>query len=553
MSFGKFFGVDPKEIKVGHKGAVRMGKSDSLTLITSTETVSIQTETPTNIQTETPTNTMTSIPTCEYYKGNINRRGDGLGTYIWDPFKSYNDKENFDKDAVQCLMEKVNKAFKSSLSRGVYYDEFYVYNALKTFMNDPNFVCTGKWLYFDGGVHFRSNFNWGWNEHNKLCSNGYFYFDKNCNVISENNVDKNNLCGEFTAEFILSSPISLIWDESVNLDEDMTFVKFNLDLSKDYEWSVWRGSSKAPVLVYDPEHKGKVENASQLFGNWTFGGKNKKSKDKIGEAWQNGFEALATLDIDKNGMLEKEELAPLALWFDKNRDAISQDGEIKSLKEMGVKKLYLTNYKKDKKTNHVHMSLGFEKEENGKITTGEMVDWYTIGAQSMRSLVDYFSILKKDDNVKTQESSFSKNLPKSGRPDKETLVQRKFGGVWNWYLEIKEGNKEDYKNIIPEGKFVLTDEADNKVYGVTFVNRLIKKSLGDNLNSFISMFLLEGKFISTNGQDVLHFTRDNKDERAINEAKLSSDGNKMFGTTTIMNVKENKKIVSYNWIAIRER
>ena len=51
--------------------------------------------------------------------------------------------------------------------------------------------------------------------------------------------------------------------------------------------------------------------------------------------WENGFEALGSLDTDRDGELRGSELDPLALWFDRDRDGVAQPGEVTSIVEAG--------------------------------------------------------------------------------------------------------------------------------------------------------------------------------------------------------------------------
>ena len=119
------------------------------------------------------------------------------------------------------------------------------------------------------------------------------------------------------------TPISLVWD---NQDTSKTtLVSFPLDPNKPKQFYTWRASSNMPLLVYDPDHKGRVTNATQLFGNWTWGGKAVASLDSTSiypAAWSNGFEALSKLDTNDNGKIDGGELNQISLWFDANQGVL---------------------------------------------------------------------------------------------------------------------------------------------------------------------------------------------------------------------------------------
>jgi hypothetical protein len=73
-----------------------------------------------------------------------------------------------------------------------------------------------------------------------------------------------------------------------------------------------------------------ISSGEQLFGTSTFG-----------KSWKNGYEALASLDANRNGEVGGLELADLALWFDHNQNGKSEEGEVRRLSEVGVTTLYV--------------------------------------------------------------------------------------------------------------------------------------------------------------------------------------------------------------------
>ena len=167
----------------------------------------------------------------------------------------------------------------------------------------------------------------------------YWYMDATCHWATP--AADTPICG-FAG--LASSPISLIWEEDASLNDGMTVVSFSINARQPDAFSLWKASEKTPLLVYDPTHSAKVASARQLFGSYTFGGRTTKVADYESDAvrtpWGNGYEALALLDSNQDGKLGGEELNDLALWFDKNRDGVSQHGEVKSLSALGVTALY---------------------------------------------------------------------------------------------------------------------------------------------------------------------------------------------------------------------
>ncbi len=78
-------------------------------------------------------------------------------------------------------------------------------------------------------------------------------------------------------------------------------------------------------LVWDPEHKGEITSAQQLFGGYTF------------QIFRNtGYDALAALDDNGDGALTGAEMAGISVWFDRNSDGISSPNEVTPLEQLGV-------------------------------------------------------------------------------------------------------------------------------------------------------------------------------------------------------------------------
>jgi hypothetical protein len=126
----------------------------------------------------------------------------------------------------------------------------------------------------------------------------------------------------------------------------------------------WRASDDAPLLVYDSENKGVIRKASELFGFHTFG-----------KNWNNGYEALASLDKNGDEKLTEGELENIALWFDSNRNGISEHGEIRNLLDSGVITLYVDFDRIDPKTGFFHANRGFDRIFEGQVITLPSVDW----------------------------------------------------------------------------------------------------------------------------------------------------------------------------------
>jgi tetratricopeptide (TPR) repeat protein len=109
-----------------------------------------------------------------------------------------------------------------------------------------------------------------------------------------------------------------------DLEDRSARVAFDADgtgLKRSWTWI----TNDAGWLVYDPHGTGKVGSALQMFGSVTFW-----------MFWENGYQALAALDNDRNGILKGGELQGLAIWQDIDGDGVSDRGEVKRLVDWGI-------------------------------------------------------------------------------------------------------------------------------------------------------------------------------------------------------------------------
>lgn len=90
----------------------------------------------------------------------------------------------------------------------------------------------------------------------------------------------------------------------------------------------WVGPNDGLLVL--PEPDGTVKGACNLFG--TAGG------------YKDGYEKMQiTLDLDKNGWVEKDELNGLYIWRDRNGNAKVDSGEMVPIKKVGVTRIKVTH------------------------------------------------------------------------------------------------------------------------------------------------------------------------------------------------------------------
>lgn len=362
---------------------------------------------------------------------------------------------------------------------------------------------------------------------------GSLYLDSNCNSV--NFVPEvEDQCREDM--YFKVTPISLIWNELANTS-DKTLVKFPLDMSRPENlYTEWRGSEHAPLLVYDPERSGKITGAHQLFGDWTFGGKQVASMASgvsLSSKWDNGYEALASLDANNNSAIDGAELAQLSLWFDKNKKGVSEEGEVKTLSDLGVSKVYFKNAKIDSITSDLILDIGYERIVDGKAVVGRSVDWHSNTYQSENEAV----LFNTSSNQALEKTSFNFEI-KASRSNKAEDVS----GVWEWKSIVGEASNQD----AVFGGILILDSSGEAFEAVSINERVMPGTSGVNEINEIALFKLYGAKVSENQYKL------STKKNGINidtQIKLVRDGEELEGKTTIIN---KSGTLTYNWLAHRK-
>ncbi len=381
------------------------------------------------------------------------------------------------------------------------------------------------------------------------CQHGNVKLDSNCNLIKK--ADVNSKCGateRIDFSFESDTPISLVMDKDYDLNSNFSLVEFSLNQNSSNKFWVWKGSAKAPLLVYDPLHKGQINSAQQLFGSWTFGGKKLASIINAGSKplpWSNGFEALSTLDADGDKKISGKELAPLGLWFDENQDAISQDGEVKLLSEVGIKELYFNPDREDKVNNTIEVDRGFVREVNGQTVSGKAVDWSAEGSSSQFSLYSKMILLNSAKNNKQTVSASPKVETEYSTKSKDDLSA--VDGLWYWQLKANENSKGK------PGFFILGKGIGNQVSGHTFAENTFGYDGHDKgeILSNLNFATLNGSIkLDSKGQLALSFSSEMNGGNVISSAVISADGKTMTGSSTAKYVVDGQeKTLKYSWTA----
>ena len=146
-------------------------------------------------------------------------------------------------------------------------------------------------------------------------------------------------------------------------------VKFDIDADGDKDLTGWVGSDDG-LLVRDINNDGKINDASELFGEETIKADGSKAKD--------GFEALSELDSNSDGVINSDDelFSELKVWKDSNSDGITNEGELLSLEDAGVSEISLSSKEVDIDSNGNTIGLeGTYKDTQGQ--TKEVSDvWF---------------------------------------------------------------------------------------------------------------------------------------------------------------------------------
>ena len=326
-----------------------------------------------------------------------------------------------------------------------------------------------------------------------------------------------------------SSPVSLLWTDDVDINEVTSYSKFPLNPSAAGRTTLWRGSGMTPLVAYDPRGTGVISDATQLFGNHTFGKK-----------WDDGYAALASLDKEtKDGWLEGKELAGIVLWFDHNRDGISQLGEVKTLKEVGITAIGVKSDRKDAKTKSIFASKGFRRVIEGKEMVGRSVDWFgaPLEGDFTKKIADF-------------EAEKIKPLDDFVMPGNRTLdITATMHGVWQFQIL-------DDKKLIPEqrpgGILAITQDGD-RLRGASLASAIFMPNAYGIDERIDAKRLVGVATTSKPGEAAFEFIVGiSEGVEAKSVAKLSADGMKLVGETTQPVEFDGKtQSVTYHWEASR--
>lgn len=117
-------------------------------------------------------------------------------------------------------------------------------------------------------------------------------------------------------------------------------VLFDMDYSGTLRRTGW-ADNKTGILV-DSKGTDTVQDVSQMFSEY-YGAQGGKNGLTAKTRFKDGYEALCSVDSDKNGVIDKKDSVwpNLKVWVDANHNGKSESGELKSLESLAISQLNL--------------------------------------------------------------------------------------------------------------------------------------------------------------------------------------------------------------------
>lgn len=189
---------------------------------------------------------------------------------------------------------------------------------------------------------------------------------------------------DWTNCFCGASPIVIdVAGDGFNLTNAANGVDFDINGDARTERISWTSTNSDDAwLALDRNGNDLIDSGAELFGNFT-------DQPTLKEKGKNGFLALAEYDKpasggNQDGAIDNQDavFADLRLWQDANHNGVSEASEMKTLGELGLKKIEL-DYKESKRT-----------DEHGNRFKYRAKVWDTRGAQMNRWAWDVYLVVQ---------------------------------------------------------------------------------------------------------------------------------------------------------------
>jgi hypothetical protein len=251
----------------------------------------------------------------------------------------------------------------------------------------------------------------------------------------------------------------------------------------------------------------------------------------------------------------------LALWFDKNRDARVDAGELRRVNEQGIEVLYFSNYHNVANSEDLQIEIGYERRlADGSLVQGSAVDWFAQTFETRLEAVHALHVqFEADRSIAALRQKINDGAlrgvpqenPMAFEPRRAAAIARDVSGYWIWDYQNADGSSHP-------GVLALDQDEHGRLIGYTVVEMKLETN-AQKLRSGVMTLPMTGSVnLDPSGaaQLALH-TQDNMSgSLAESAATLSDEGNMLRGTTrqTFAIDRDGERrsaSVVYDWVARR--
>ena len=292
--------------------------------------------------------------------------GEGYDTYIADKMDVIEDSDA--EGAIFNVDRSISVANKYILTGGFHYK------------NDPE-----NTYYGHGNKYY-------WDGKDLIINDGLTVKNFNNGDLNIRLREKDDTRPDFKDAEDIRSPIIIDMNgDGVKTTAQGKHTYFDHDGNSFAENTGWVDSNDA-LLVLDRNQNGLIDDGKELFGSNTLLSSGKKA--------QNGFEALAEFDENRDGVIDTADSvwSRLQLWQDKNQNGLVDEGELLSLSNTQITAIGLNYLKGDKKDENGH-----EHRETSQVTWAD-------GHQT--DATDVWFKVDKGDTFNTDNLAIDKDIAK---------------------------------------------------------------------------------------------------------------------------------------------
>ena len=292
--------------------------------------------------------------------------GEGYDTYIADKMDVIEDSDA--EGAIFNVDRSISVANKYILTGGFHYK------------NDPE-----NTYYGHGNKYY-------WDGKDLIINDGLTVKNFNNGDLNIRLREKDDTRPDFKDAEDIRSPIIIDMNgDGVKTTAQGKHTYFDHDGNGFAENTGWVDSNDA-LLVLDRNQNGLIDDGKELFGSNTLLSSGKRA--------QNGFEALAEFDENRDGVIDAADSvwSRLQLWQDKNQNGLVDEGELLSLSNTQITAIGLKYLKGDKKDENGH-----EHRETSQVTWAD-------GHQT--DATDVWFKVDKGDTFNTDNLAIDKDIAK---------------------------------------------------------------------------------------------------------------------------------------------